>query len=184
MKNNVFKKIMATVSTAFVILGLCACGTTAGEVAPEVPDVEPEVVDTVEEEPEVDVVVDEEPEVDATVDEEPEEEINVGTGILDASQDEVLSLVNDEGSTIVVTPLENGEVSAEISLYRIGTLENGSGAKMGDGFYVIDAYANEDCKVSCELSNIEGDGYYTLRIVASDWDILPAEESFGNFEVQ
>lgn len=168
MKNITFKKIMSVVSTTCVIMGLCACGTAAGEVEPQVtPDVEPQIVETVEDVPEI-----------------LEEDITVGTGIMDASQDEVLSLINDEGSTIVITPLENGEVSAEISLYRIGTIENGSGAKMSEGFYVIEGYANDDCKVSCELSNVGGEGLYTLTIVASEWDILPQDESFGNFEEQ
>lgn len=105
------------------------------------------------------------------------------TGAKKAEGTEPFELMNDEGSTISVYPNENGELSFDVSLYRITTFENGNGVEMDGGFYVFEMYADEDCKLSCQL-NPEADGSYTLEIVDSQWDIVPSGESFGNFVKQ
>lgn len=163
MKNNMLKKTITTIMTAGLVLGLCACGGNKQADPAPVPDVNMEIEQAIVED---DIV--------------PETE--VGTGMMDASNDAPMTLVNDEGSTIDITPLDNGEVAVEVSLYRVGVLENGNGAKLGDGFYVFTAYANEDCKMDCEIVSNGTD--YTLNIVASEWDIIPDGESFGGFVEQ
>lgn len=164
MKKEIRKFAVAFVACGMV-LALCACAEKKDNNATQ------NTVETVESTEQVEV---NEPVAD---------EENYPTGAKKAEGTEPFELMNDEGSTISVYPNENGELSFDVSLYRITTFENGNGVEMDGGFYVFEMYADEDCKLSCQL-NPEADGSYTLDIVDSQWEIVPSGESFGNFVKQ
>lgn len=161
-----FKKLAVVLAACGMVFALCACADKKDNNATQ------NTVETVESTEQVEVT---EPAADT--------EENYPTGAKKAEGTEPFELMNDEGSTISVYPNENGELSFDVSLYRITTFENGNGVEMEGGFYVFEMYADEDCKLSCQL-NPEADGSYTLEIVASDWDVVPEGESFGNFVKQ
>lgn len=156
-----FNNVAVILGTLGLIFGLCACAEKADN------DVQKQASETVES-------------VEAV---ENNTEEYYPTGAKKAEGTEPFELMNDEGSTISVYPNENGELGFDVSLYRITTFENGNGVEMDGGFYVFEMYADEDCKLSCQL-NPEADGSYTLEIVDSQWDIVPSGESFGNFVKQ
>lgn len=115
-----------------------------------------------------------------------EEELPQGdrysTGAKIPEGNEEIYLMNDEGSTIHIYANDEGTLNFDVSLYRITTFENGNGIEMFGGCYVFEMYAG-DAKLSCEL-NLGKEGYYSLDIVASEWDVVKAGDSYGNFEKQ
>ncbi len=180
MKNGLLKKTITFAVTAGVMVSLCACGNQAVAPVDETPEeYVNEVVDEVADEI-ANEIVDEEIE-DNTDDELQVAEKEPSTGMIDASGDEILNLANDDGSTITISPLENGEVDVEVSLTRIGVISNGNGAKLGEGFYVFKGYGDgeENYPMDCEI--LVGDNGYQLHIVTSAWDIIPEDEIFDGF---
>lgn len=109
-------------------------------------------------------------------------EETVGTGAVDSTGSDVIVMTNEEGSTITITPDENGQLTFEVSIVRLGTLNDGNGVDM-DGFYVFAAMTPNETEIACQISP-DGNGGYKLEVVQSDWDIFPEGDVIEGFTIQ